>query len=65
MLGEFFLVVFIGEYGESFAYCGDSEIEAYKNYREKSKFYKPKLVRVNIKRKLILGTPFIISYDII
>ncbi|MGU8572719.1 hypothetical protein ACV3Q2_02235 [Clostridium perfringens] len=65
MSGEFFLVVFIGEYGESIAYCGDSEIEAYKKYREKSKIYKPKLVRANVKRKLILGTPFIMSYDII
>lgn len=65
MSGEFFMVLFEGEYGEAVAYCGDSEIEAYKKFKERSKLYRPRIIKANVKRRLILGTPFIMSYDII
>ncbi|MGG5462574.1 hypothetical protein [Clostridium sp. B9] len=65
MSGEFILVRFIGEYGEAIKYCGKSEIEAYKEFKKIPRIYEPKILRADVKRRLILGTPFIMKYDII
>lgn len=65
MSGEFFMVLFQDEYGEAVAYCGESEIEAYKKFKERKRIYRPRIIKANVKRRLVMGTPFIMSYDTI
>lgn len=63
---EIMVVENIGAYGEEIFYCGDSELEAYKKYRNlKARNKKVNIIKANVTKKLFKNVPFIWAYDVI
>lgn len=61
---EYIVVKDSGLYTESIYYTGDSEIEAFRNYK-RIKGGKKNIFIANIKRDLVFGVPFIDTYEIL
>lgn len=49
---------------EEIHYCGESELQALKKYK-KLEGAKRNILKANVKRQMILGTSFIMSYEVI
>lgn len=57
----------VKDYGmryEEIHYCGESELQALKKYK-KLEGSKRNILKANVKRQMVLGTSFIMSYEVI
>ncbi len=61
---EYIVVKDSGLYTESIYYTGDSELEAFRNYK-RIKGGKKNIFIANIKRDLVFGVPFIDTYEVL
>lgn len=61
---EYIVVKDSGLYTESIYYTGDSELEAFRNYK-RIKSGKKNIFIANIKRDLVFGVPFIDTYEVL
>lgn len=61
---EYIVVKDSGLYTEEIYYTGDSEIEAFRNYK-RIKGGKKNIFIANIKRDLVFGVPFIDTYEVL
>lgn len=61
---EYIVVKDSGLYTEEIYYTGNSELEAFRNYK-RIKGGKKNIFIANIKRDLVFGVPFIDTYEIL
>lgn len=61
---EYIVVKDSGLYTESIYYAGNSELEAFRNYK-RIKGSKKNIFIANIKRDLVFGVPFIDTYEVL
>lgn len=61
---EYIVVKDSGLYTEEIYYTGNSELEAFRNYK-RIKSGKKNIFIANIKRDLVFGVPFIDTYEVL
>lgn len=61
---EYIVVKDSGLYTEEIYYTGNSELEAFRNYK-RIKGGKKNIFIANIKRDLVFGVPFIDTYEVL